>query len=115
VCSVDQDHDKAFDATKMLLCQYLAQQPHIAKASGVSSEVINQIQSILGWPATKEEINRAKHFVPDSLVDRITASGTPDEARKKVKEYVNNGCTCPILYSAGGNVELLIETFSQNS
>ena len=115
VCSVDQDHDKAFDATKMLLCQYLAQQPHIAKASGVSSEVINQIQSILGWPATKEEINRAKHFVPDSLVDRITASGTPDEARRKVKEYVNNGCTCPILYSAGGNVELLIETFSQNS
>jgi len=115
VCSVDHDHNKAIDATKMLLCQYLAQQPHIAKASGVSEKVILEIQSILGWPATKEQINQAKHLVPDELVTKITASGTPDEARKKVNEYIDNGCTCPILYSAGGNVELLIETFSQTS
>src|SRR5512135_796367 len=47
VCSVDPDHDKAIDTTKMLLCQYLEQQPHIAKASGVSKDVINEIQSIL--------------------------------------------------------------------
>lgn len=113
VCSVDHDHEKAFEATKMLLCQYLAQQPHIAKASNVSLDVVSEIQSILGWPATKEQINQAKHLVPDELVSRITASGTPDEARSKVKEYIDNGCTCPILYSAGGNVKLLIETFSQ--
>ena len=37
VCSVDDDHDKAIDSTRELLCQYLAQQPHIAKASGVSA------------------------------------------------------------------------------
>ncbi|MFC2065403.1 LLM class flavin-dependent oxidoreductase [Chloroflexota bacterium] len=114
VCSVDLDHDRAYESTKMLLCQYLAQQPHIAKASGVSEEVVAEIQSILGWPATKEQINRAQHLVPDELVSRITASGTPDEARKKVQEYVDNGCTCPILYSAGGNVKLLVDTFSQS-
>ncbi|MEZ0395407.1 MAG: LLM class flavin-dependent oxidoreductase [Anaerolineales bacterium] len=112
VCSVDHDHDKAIETTKMLLCQYLAQQPHIAKASGVADEVVHEIQSILGWPATKEQIHRAKHLVPDDLVHRITASGTPDEARAKVQEYVKRGCTCPILYSAGGNVKLLIETFA---
>jgi len=112
VCSVDEDHHKAIETTKMLLCQYLAQQPHIAKASGVSDEVVHEIQSILGWPATKEQINRAKHLVPDELVDRITASGTPDEARAKVQEYIKRGCTCPILYSAGGNVRLLIDTFA---
>ncbi len=112
VCSVDEDHDKAIETTKMLLCQYLAQQPHIAKASGVSDEVVHEIQSILGWPATKEQINRAKHLVPDDLVHRITASGTPDEARAKVQEYIHRGCTCPILYSAGGNVHLLIDTFA---
>jgi 5,10-methylenetetrahydromethanopterin reductase len=96
----------------MLLCQYLAQQPHIAKASGVASEVIADIQAILGWPATKEQINRAKHFVPDALVDRITASGTPDEARTKVAEYRKRGATCPILYPVGGDFKLLIDTFS---
>jgi len=114
VCSVDEDHDKAIDTTKMLLCQYLAQQPHIAKASGVSKEVIQQIQSILGWPATKEQILKAKDLVPDELVERITASGTPAEAIQKVNEYRKRGCTCPILYPVGGNFRLLIDTFAQN-
>jgi 5,10-methylenetetrahydromethanopterin reductase len=112
VCSVDHDHDKAIDTTKMLLCQYLAQQPHIAKASGVSDDVVAEIQAILGWPATHEQIMQARHLVPDDLVDRITASGTPDEARAKVQEYVKRGCTCPILYPVGGDVRLLIDTFA---
>jgi len=114
VCSVDLNHDRAIDTTRELLTQYLAQQPHIAKASGVSDDVVNEIQSILGWPATKEQIKRAKHFVPEELILRISASGTPDEAHAKVNEYRKNGCTCPILYPVGGDVRLLIDTFAQN-
>jgi len=113
VCSVDHDREKAIDSTRELLTQYLAQQPHIAKASGVSMEVVSQIQSILGWPATKEQIKQAKHLVPDELIHRITASGTPEEARVKVAEYRKYGCTCPILYPVGGDVKLMIDTFTQ--
>ena len=112
VCSVDEDHDKAIDTTRELLTQYLAQQPHIAKASGVSKDVVQKIQSILGWPATHEQIQSAKHLVDDELIHRITASGTPAEARAKVQEYINHGCTCPILYPVGGNVKLLVDTFA---
>lgn len=112
VCSVDQDHDRAIDTTRELLTQYLAQQPHIAKASGVSQDVVAEIQSILGWPATHEQIQKAKHLVPEELILRITASGTPDEARAKVAEYMKYGCTCPILYPVGGDYKLLIDTFS---
>ncbi len=114
VCSVDHDHDKAIDYTRELLTQYLAQQPHIAKASGVSMDVVAEIQSILGWPATKEQISAAKHLVPEDLIHRITASGTPDEARAKVQEYIDHGATCPILYPVGGDFKLLIDTFAQN-
>ncbi len=113
VCSVDEDHDKAIDTTRELLTQYLAQQPHIAKASGVSQDIVSKIQSILGWPATHEQIAQAKHLVPEELIMRITASGTPSEAKAKVAEYCNNGCTCPILYPVGGDVKLLIDTFAQ--
>jgi 5,10-methylenetetrahydromethanopterin reductase len=113
VCSVDLDHDKAFDTTRELLTQYLAQQPHIAKASGVSNEIVAEIQSILGWPATHEQIQQAKHLVPDDLIYNITASGTPDEALIKVEQYKEHGCTCPILYPVGGDVRLLIDTFAQ--
>ncbi len=113
VCSVDHDHDRAIDTTRELLTQYLAQQPHIAKASGVAPEIVAEIQAILGWPATKEQIKRAKHLVPESLITRITASGTPEEARAKVAEYCRNGCTSPILYPVGGDYKLLIDTFAQ--
>ena len=112
VCSVDEDHDKAIDTTRGLLTQYLAQQPHIAKASGVSMDVVEKIQSILGWPATHEQIQAAKHLVPEELIHRITASGTPDEARAKVQEYIDRGATCPILYPVGGDVKVLIDTFA---
>ena len=112
VASVDHDREVAIDRTRELLVQYLAQQPHIAKASGVSEEVVREIQSILGWPATHEQIQRAKHLVPEDLIHRITASGTPEEARAKVKEYLDRGATSPVLYSVGGDVRLLIDTFS---
>jgi 5,10-methylenetetrahydromethanopterin reductase len=112
VCSVDHDRAVALDSTRELLTQYLAQQPHIAQASGVSPDVVAQIQSILGWPATHEQIRQAKHLVPDELIHRITASGTPEEARAKVEEYRREGATCPILYPVGGDVRLMIDTFA---
>lgn len=113
VCSVDDDAGAAIDTTRELLTQYLAQQPHIAKASGVSPDVVAEIQSILGWPATREQIQEAKHLVPEDLIHRITASGTPEQARRKVAEYRAHGCTCPILYPVGGNVKKMIDTFAQ--
>lgn len=113
VCSVDPDGEKAIDTSRELLTQYLAQQSHIAKASGVSQDVVDKIQAILGWPATHEQIQKAKHLVPEDLIHRITASGTPEEARKKVAEYRKYGCTCPILYPVGGDARLLIDTFAQ--
>jgi 5,10-methylenetetrahydromethanopterin reductase len=67
----------------------------------------------LGWPATREQINTAMHLVPDELVYKITASGTPEEAKAKVEEYKKRGCTSPILYPVGGNFKLLIDTFAQ--
>jgi len=112
VCSVDPDRERALDTSRELLTQYLAQQPHIAKASGVAPQVVAEIQSILGWPATHEQIRQAKHLVSDELITRITASGTPEEARAKVQQYIDHGATAPILYPVGGDVRLLVDTFS---
>jgi 5,10-methylenetetrahydromethanopterin reductase len=113
VCSVDYDHHRAVQAAKELITQYLAQQPHIAEASGTAPETVKKVQTILGWPATREQIHEAMQFVPDDLIERITASGTPDEVRAKVEEYNGNGCTCPILYPLGNDVKLMIDTFAQ--
>ncbi|MBM4424962.1 MAG: LLM class flavin-dependent oxidoreductase [Chloroflexi bacterium] len=112
VCAVDNDRKKAIEAAKVLLTQYLAQQPHIAKASGVSDDVVKKVQSILGWPATKEQVHEAMQYVPDDFVLKISATGTPEEAKAKVQEYIKRGCTCPILYPMA-DPYVMIDTFAQ--
>ena len=111
VCSVDPDRHTAIENAKVLLTQYLAQQPHIAKASGVSEDVVKKVQSILGWPATREQVHEAMQYVPDEFVLKISATGTPAEARAKVQEYIDRGCTCPILYPMS-DPKLMIDTFA---
>ena len=112
VCSVDKDRSKALDAARKLVTQYLGQQPHIMKASGVSQELLDEINQVLTWPATEEQILEAMKLVPDDVVQMITASGQPDEVKAKVREYMASGATCPILYPLGADVRLMIDTFA---
>ncbi len=112
VVSMDQDRGRALDHARELVTQYLGQQPHIMKASGVSDEVLNRIQSVLTWPASEEQIRHAMKLVPDDVVQLITASGTPDEVRAKVQEYVDSGTTCPVLYPLGDDVKAMIDVFA---
>lgn len=113
VCSVDTDRQAALDGARLLVTQYLGQQPHIMKASGVPQELLDEIGQVLTWPATHDEVVAASKLVPDDIVQMITASGSPDEVRAKVEEYVANGCTCPILYPLAPDVRLMIDTFAK--
>jgi 5,10-methylenetetrahydromethanopterin reductase len=111
VCSVDNDRKKALDGARKLVTQYLGQQPHIMKASGVKQELLDEIGQVLTWPATEEQIEQAMRLVPDDVVQMITASGSPTEVKAKVREYIQHGATCPILYPLG-DVRLMIDTFA---
>jgi 5,10-methylenetetrahydromethanopterin reductase len=112
VCSLDPNRSVALDRARELVTQYLGQQPHIMKASGVAPELLEEIGSVLTWPATEEQIQKAMHLVPDDVVQLITASGTADECRAKVQEYIDAGCTCPVLYPLGDDVPAMIEAFA---
>ena len=112
VCSVDNDRSVALNRARELLTQYLGQQPHIMKASGVDPALIAEIGKILTWPASAADIQRAMKLVPDEAVQMISASGTPEECKAKVAEYIAAGATCPVLYPLGDDVELMIDTFA---
>ncbi|HLJ69113.1 MAG TPA: LLM class flavin-dependent oxidoreductase [Chloroflexota bacterium] len=114
VVSMDRNRERALDNARELVTQYLGQQPHIMKASGVSDEVLNEIHRVLTWPATEEQIRQAMRLVPDDVVQLITASGSPDEVRAKVREYVDNGATCPVLYPLGDDVRMMIDAFGSS-
>jgi len=112
VCSLDDDRARALDNARMLVTQYLGQQPHIMKASGVSHDLLDQIGKVLTWPAEEHQIRQAMRLVPDEVVQLITASGTPGECRAKVQEYIDSGCTCPVLYPLGDDVNAMIDVFA---
>jgi 5,10-methylenetetrahydromethanopterin reductase len=113
VCSMDHDEDKALDNARELITQYLGQQPHIMKASGVSQDLIDEVgDAIGGWPADEEDIQKGMEYIPDEVVQKLSASGTPEQCREKVRQYAETGCQCPVLYPLGDNVELMIDEFA---
>ena len=110
VCSVHEDRDTALSMARNMVAQYLGQQPHIMEASGVPKSLLDAVGEILTWPATHEQVEAAAKLVPDDIVQMLTASGTPAEAREAVAGYVSNGCTSPVLYPLG-DVYATIDAF----
>jgi len=111
VCSVHEDRATALDMARLMVTQYLGQQPHIMKASGVPQSILDKVGSVLTWPATHEQVVAASKHVPDEIVQMLTASGTPQDARAQVAHYMRNGATCPILYPLG-DVKAMIDAFA---
>ena len=92
--------------------QYLAMEPHIAIASGVSQNVVDEIREITGgWPTTKQKLEQATPLVEDQTTRKLMAVGDEDECRSKVMEYVRAGCTEPLLFAVTGEVLPLIHYF----
>jgi len=112
-CSMDEDADKAVKLAKSHVTMTMGQQPHIAKASGVSEDLIREVQERMGgWPAKPGGIERAAEIVPDEVVQMLTASGSPDDCKKKIKEYMASGCKSPLLLPLSGNVEYVVKSLA---
>jgi 5,10-methylenetetrahydromethanopterin reductase len=111
VCSLAEDRADALDAARLLVTQYLGQQPHIMAASGVPQVLLDRIGTELTWPATHEQVVAASKLVPDEIVQSLCAAGTAEECRAKVADYIATGCTCPILYPLG-DVTMTLEAFA---
>ncbi|MDY7106334.1 MAG: LLM class flavin-dependent oxidoreductase [Actinomycetota bacterium] len=117
VCSLAASNDPddrkvALDGARLLVTQYLGQQPHIMKASGVPESLLEEIGRVLTWPASHDEVVAASKLVPDDVVQMICAAGTADECREKVGHYLDDGATVPILYPLGADVRAMIDAFA---
>jgi 5,10-methylenetetrahydromethanopterin reductase len=112
VCSVDRNRDNAINAARRLVTVYLVQQPGIMRASGVRQELIDEVSQVLGWSPTDEQVDDAAQLVPDEVVQLVTASGSADEVRAKVGEYLSCGATCAVLYSLNEDLRYMIDVFA---
>jgi 5,10-methylenetetrahydromethanopterin reductase len=111
-CLSDKDPAAAMAEGKKLVAYYLATEPHIMKASNVSEDLLEKVQSIMSWPATEEDYIKASKVIPDDVVRNLMAVGTSDECRTKVREYVDAGVTCPILYPMMDDIKPVVDAFA---
>ena len=115
-CFMDEDVDKAMNAARLMVLEYLFTQPHIMKACGISPDVLENIHETLGgWPPEPNKVNRmddALAQVGDDLVKSVCAVGTAEDCKRKVREYVAAGTTCPLICPLTGHEESTIEAFS---
>ncbi len=98
---------------KKLVAYYLATEPHIMKASRVSPELLEKVQSLMSWPATEADYIRASQVIPDEVVRELMAVGTAQECRQKVRQYVDAGVTCPILFPMMDDIQPVIDAFAR--
>lgn len=111
--AISNDRKEAIEAARYVAAHYLGYEPHIQENCGASQELLDKIHEITTWPETPEKKRAAMPLIPEDLLQRICAVGTPVECRKKVREYMDAGCTCPILSPLTDDIELLIDTFSK--
>ncbi len=115
-CSMHEDADKALDAARLVVTEYLFLEPHIMKASGIDHDVLDTIHKTLeSWPPKPDRLRQALGLVDEDLVRNICAAGTAEDCRRKVREYVAAGSTCPLICPIGGSVEDMIQAFAEGS
>lgn len=116
--SVEDDHQKAVDAMRWEVASKLdpIQLPFIIKPKQVVGEPFMREEDI---PLFEEAWNRGgkealMEAVPDSYVEGLTASGTPDEVVARIQEYRDVGVQVPLLRPAAAHqVERILDLFAQ--
>ena len=63
-----------------LVTQYLGQQPHIMKASGVSQDLLDEIGTVLTWPAEEHQIREAMNLSRTKLFNSSRLQARPISA-----------------------------------
>jgi len=110
--SYSRDLELAYRVARGMVTEYLAMEPHIAIASGVSQKVVDEVREITGgWPTTKQKLERASPLVEDRTAEKLMAIGDEGDCRKKILEYVRAGCTEPLLFAVTGEVLPVIQLF----
>ncbi len=117
-CSVEDDHKKALDAVRWEVA---------TKLDPVQIKFIAAPKMRVGEPYIRKEdlpIFERAHAqggmeglikaIPDSYVDGMTASGMPDEVKKRVQQYRDAGVKIPLLRPAAAHqTQRVMDLFAQ--
>lgn len=118
-CSIEDDHQSAIDAIRWEVASKL--DPDSFRFQRFRVAVGEPYMDLDDMPKFEEAWERGGKealiaAVPDSYVEGMTASGTPDEVKQRVEEYRKAGVQLPILRPARTDqTERLISLFGPNA
>lgn len=117
-CSVEDDHKKALDEIRWEVATKLdpIQLPFIAGPKMRVGEPYIRKEDIPIFEKAHAEggMQGLIKAIPDSYVEGMTASGTPDEVKKRVQQYRDAGVKIPLLRPAAMHqTQRLIDLFAQ--
>jgi alkanesulfonate monooxygenase SsuD/methylene tetrahydromethanopterin reductase-like flavin-dependent oxidoreductase (luciferase family) len=94
---VDDDRDTAVAAMRYWLVEYYL---HMKVYQGILTDNgwADEAKTILD-AYMRGDKESAEAAVPQGLIDNFTITGTPQECREKLAEFVSWGTTMPILYA----------------
>ena len=117
-CSVEESHNKALDEVRWEVATKLdpIQLPFIAGPKMRVGEpyIRKEDIPIFEKAYAKGGMESLIKAIPDSYVEGMTASGTPDEVKKRVERYREAGVKLPLLRPAANHqTQRLLELFTQ--
>ena len=106
VVSPDEDSRTGKDRARRFAALYISLFPKLADGTGLDPAFMDDIRARFG----REGVEAAARDVPDEVVDKLCAAGTPDECRARLDAYRAAGVALPVIAPLDPTAELAIET-----
>lgn len=114
--ALDEDGEKARLAARRLFAMYLGQQPHIAQASGLPDDFIEEVKrTVGGWPPKPGGLEAALDLVDDELALNHIAAGTADECRQQLERWKATGVDEIVVVPLTDNYDEMIDAFAPSA
>lgn len=108
VVSPHADARSGRDAARRFLAVYLSLFPNVARETGLDPESVRRLRETF----SDGGVDAAAPLVGDDVVEKLTASGSVEDCRRRLGEYREAGVDLPILAPVDGALELTIDTLA---
>lgn len=107
--SMDEDEESAIRGARKLAYTYFTSIPTIAKANGISDQLIEELKQL----EKKRGLNEAMAHLPDEAITNAVATGTPEQIRRWIRDYSQCGLHEVLITRIHGDTEEIIREVSE--